>query len=111
MSYFFNLLMFLEKTETSLPLKLPPQEQRAMQCKRCQATMFILSSLSQNALVLMIPCTLNIHTGKVSVKTLQSFLDIKFVIHCKVETKNYLQHTRTFLSDNQSGALFEHKNV
>lgn len=27
MSYFFNLLMFLEKTETSLPLKLPPQEQ------------------------------------------------------------------------------------
>lgn len=80
MSYFFNLLMFLEKTETSLPLKLPPQEQRAMQCKRCQATMFILSSLSQNALVLMIPCALNIHSGKVSVKTLQSFPDIKFVI-------------------------------
>ena len=79
MSYFFNLLMFLEKTETSLPLKLPPQEQRAiMQC-----------SLSQKyALVLMIPCALNIHSGKVSVKTLQSFSDIKFVIHCKVETKN-----------------------
>lgn len=43
MSYFYNLLMFLEKTETSLRLKLPPQEQRAKQCKRCQATMFILS--------------------------------------------------------------------
>lgn len=88
MSYFFNLLMFLEKTETSLPLKLPPQEQRAKQCKRVQATMFILSRLSQNALVLMIPCALNIHSGKVSVKTLQSFPDIKFVIHCKVEMKN-----------------------
>lgn len=85
MSYFFNLLMFLEKTETSLPLKLPPQEQRAMQCKRCQATP---SSLSQNALVLMIPCALNIHSGKVSMKTLQSFPDIKFVIYCKVEMKN-----------------------
>ena len=53
MSYFFNLLMFLEKTETSPPLKLPLQEQRAMQSKRCQAAMFILSGLSQNALVLM----------------------------------------------------------
>ena len=33
----------------SFSLELPPQDLRAMQYERCQATMFISSSLSQNA--------------------------------------------------------------
>ena len=45
----------------SFPLKLPPQDLRAMQCERCQATIFI-------------PCED------------QSFPDL-FVIYCKVEIK------------------------
>ena len=58
----------------SFPLKLPPQDLRAMQCERCQAAIFI-------------PCED------------QSFPDL-FVIYCKVEVKktakNFAEHLDTW---------------